>query len=223
MTASPAPGTFHLDLYDVACLAGGFRRMVDTALVALVESGRVRVHPGGELSVTRPQPRHAVEAAVLELVGSPHRRSVATIRWRAGGDPRLTAVAERLTVDGLVSRRPRPGFLGGDRPFLTRAGRRTLRRLRADVPMDRVADGSSAMLVALSGGRAMADAEQRARLFDPPVPSPRRSSRFWNSSRVPAHDSGTTWAGTWREGGGGWGGGGFDDGGGFDGGGGGDG
>ena len=219
MTTRSTPPVVGLDLYDVAYLAGGSRRVVDTALVALVESGRVHVDLSGDLFVDRPHPRHAAEAAVLDLVGSPRRRSVTTLRWRASGDGRLTAIAERLTLDGLVSRRPRPRVLGGERPFLTRAGRRTLRRLRADVPTDRVADRTSAMLVALSGCRAMADDEQRARLFDPPVPSPRRNRRPWRSPGVPAYDSGTTWAGSRGDGGGAWGG----DGGSCDGGGGGDG
>ncbi|MBN1094921.1 TIGR04222 domain-containing membrane protein [Blastococcus sp. TML/C7B] len=37
-----------LDVYDVAVLAGGLPRLVDTAVVALVESGLVRVDPSGE-------------------------------------------------------------------------------------------------------------------------------------------------------------------------------
>jgi len=44
MTMSRSPD---LDVYDIACLAGGAERVVDTALVALVESGRVRVHAPG--------------------------------------------------------------------------------------------------------------------------------------------------------------------------------
>ena len=46
MTASPASSD--LDLYEIAYLAGGPERAVDTALVALVQTGRIRVHsPGG--------------------------------------------------------------------------------------------------------------------------------------------------------------------------------
>ena len=61
MTASRA----ELDLYDIAYLAGGPERVVDTALVALVESGRVRVHAPGELAAAVPDRRHPVEAACL--------------------------------------------------------------------------------------------------------------------------------------------------------------
>ena len=39
--------THHLHLCDVAFLAGGHARVVDTALVALVETARIRVHSPG--------------------------------------------------------------------------------------------------------------------------------------------------------------------------------
>jgi len=42
--------TPQLDLYEIACLAGGLPRVVDTALVTLVQSGRVRVTSPGELA-----------------------------------------------------------------------------------------------------------------------------------------------------------------------------
>jgi uncharacterized protein (TIGR04222 family) len=44
---------------DIASLAGGVDRVVDTALVALVESGRVRVFAPG-----------AVEGAVMDARGA---------------------------------------------------------------------------------------------------------------------------------------------------------
>ena len=48
--------TPNLDLYEVAYLAGGPDRVVDTAVVALVRSGRVRVHSAGQLATVGPVP-----------------------------------------------------------------------------------------------------------------------------------------------------------------------
>jgi uncharacterized protein (TIGR04222 family) len=44
MTAPP------LDVYDIAFLAGGPNRAVETAIVALVRNGRLRVHSPGQLA-----------------------------------------------------------------------------------------------------------------------------------------------------------------------------
>ncbi len=51
-----------LDAYEAAYLAGGLDRVVDTALVALVETGRVRVQRTGELSMVEDAPGHQIEA-----------------------------------------------------------------------------------------------------------------------------------------------------------------
>ena len=58
-----------LDVYDIAYLAGGPARVVDTALVALVQTGRVRVHSPGRLATVDLARRHPVEAAVLDAIG----------------------------------------------------------------------------------------------------------------------------------------------------------
>ncbi|MEX5720016.1 TIGR04222 domain-containing membrane protein, partial [Geodermatophilus maliterrae] len=87
MTASRTPAD--LDVYEVAFLAGGATRSVETAVVALVESGRVRVRSPGELTVVSPARQHPVEAAVLDALGPRGHRSVETACWRAADDPRL--------------------------------------------------------------------------------------------------------------------------------------
>ena len=56
-----------LDVYDMAVLAGGLPRPVDTALVSLVESGRVCVEPHGEFRARATSSPQLVEAAVLDL------------------------------------------------------------------------------------------------------------------------------------------------------------
>ncbi len=169
-----APSLDRYDVYDIAYLAGGPHHVVDTALVALAESGRVKARATGELSATDVRRRFPVEAAVLDALGSRPRRSAGTLRWLLDRDPRIAAIGDRLAADGLLSGRQR--WFSGDRPrpALTRAGRAALRRLKADPPADHVAPGTSAMLVALTGVRAMPDAALWASLFEPPTP-PRRA------------------------------------------------
>ena len=75
----PAAGAHDLDLYDVAFLAGGPARVVDTALIALVRAGRLRIHSPGQLATADLTRRHPVEAAVLDAVGPTGHRSVDTI------------------------------------------------------------------------------------------------------------------------------------------------
>lgn len=165
-----------LDVYEAAHLAGGPERVVDTALVALVRTGRVRVHSPGELATADLTRRHPVEGAVLDAVGPSGHRSVDTIRWRAPRDIRLHDVARRLRDDGLVAR---PGPIGAlhrrgvDRP--TRAGRALLGQLRAER-----GNGTDEWRVALGGRAAMADGALRASIFERPrtvEPVPRREAR----------------------------------------------
>ncbi|SDC09414.1 TIGR04222 domain-containing protein [Geodermatophilus telluris] len=139
------------DVYDVACLAGGTQRVVDTALVALVVTGRVRAVAPGELQVADPRRRHPVEAAVLDAVGARGRRSVETVRWRALGDDRVTAVARRLRREGLLGR-----LLGP-----TAAGRRLLRGARPGA-------GDPVRPVALDGPHRLEDPALRAAVLEPP-------------------------------------------------------
>lgn len=154
-----------LDVYEVAFLAGGLQRVVDTALVALVESGRVRVHSPGELAAVQLDRRHPVEAAVLDAVGTRGHPSVDTIRWRVARDERVTGLGRSLSEAGLLRRR----LLRGRGTWCpTRAGREALRLTAAQPPVDRSFDGGSAPRVALHGSEAMADAELRTALFERP-------------------------------------------------------
>ena len=196
------------DLYEVAYLAGGPRRAVEAAVVALIEDGRLRVtRSTAELHVVDPRRRHPVEAAVLDAAGPRARRSIDGIAWRVRTDARLVALADGLRQAGLVSRR------GGvhataERTWtavgLTRAGRRELRRLRSEPP---AVGSSEALAVALGGPGAWADAERRAAVFAPPRPyvpaDPGPSVREVRRSHsgVYAHGAGAGWAGA------GWGGG----------------
>ncbi|MGY1820677.1 TIGR04222 domain-containing membrane protein [Geodermatophilus sp. SYSU D00079] len=162
-----------LDVYGIGWLAGGPRRVVETAVVALVESGRLRVaQPVGELHVVSHRPRHPVEAAVLDAAGR-GRRSVDGVYWRVVSDGRLATCGQQLEDAGLLA--PGAGDPAGRRwswmPARTRAGRRALRDVRRDLPAGLVAGGTTAVLVALSGPAAVPDRELRAVLVDPPRPA----------------------------------------------------
>jgi hypothetical protein len=139
------------DVYDVACLAGGTQRVVDTALVALLVTGRIRAVAPGELQVVEPRRRHPVEAAVLDAVGARGRRSVETVHWRAQADERITGLVGRLHSAGLLGR-----FLGP-----TAAGRRVLERARA-------ADVGPVLHVALEGKGKLTDPALRAAVREQP-------------------------------------------------------
>ncbi len=140
MTAPP------LDLYEIAYLAGGPDRVVDTALVALVESGRVRVHAPGELAVVEPGRQHPVEAAVMDAVGTRGHRSVDTVRWRLADDERIAGLGRSLAAAGLLRR---PALDGSGALRVARHGRSALpdmalraqifERLLPPVPRDGIA------------------------------------------------------------------------------------
>jgi len=163
MTPSP-----HLDVYDIAFLAGGPARVVETALVALVRAGRVRVHSPGQVATADLSRRHPVEAAVLDAVGPTGHRSFDTVRWRLLDDDRLLDVGRRLREADLLGRTGAVLRIArGDRRALapTRAGRRLLRGLRQQ-PTGRDAE---VLRVALGGRAAMTDEKLRSGIFERPV------------------------------------------------------
>jgi hypothetical protein len=166
MTGTHVP-LLRSDLYEIAYLAGGPRRVVETAVVALVENGRLRVDRAtGRLHVVDPHRRHPVEAVVLDAVG-PRGRSWGLV-CRARSDPRLATVADGLARDGLLTRRG--GVDARERSFwtlsgLTRAGRAALRQVRQSPPSPPATGGSAALAVALAGPNAW-DAELRTAVFD---------------------------------------------------------
>lgn len=181
-----------LGIYELAFLAGGPDRVVDTALVALVESGRVRVHSPGELAVVEPGRSHAVEAAVMDAVGTRGHRSVDTIRWRMAGDERLGELGRSLAAAGLLRRRPFARRKSdGPAWSTTKSGRQAVLRARQHPPADRVLDGGSALAVALDGRQAMRDGDRRAEIFERPLPPLPRTSGMGRRIRdAGLHDPG---------------------------------
>jgi hypothetical protein len=139
---------YDLDLYDLAWLAGGRRRASQTAVAALVESGRVKVtDPTADLQAVGGGATHPVEAAVLDALGARGHRGIETVVFLVRKDPRLDAVEDRLVRSGLVARRGRlASALLSPR---TRAGRQVLRALQRDT--DRRPGSAAAAEVALHG------------------------------------------------------------------------
>ncbi|WP_216870729.1 TIGR04222 domain-containing membrane protein [Modestobacter excelsi] len=151
MTGTRSPLLPTGDVYDVAQLAGGLPRVVDTAVVSLLQQGRLRVDDSGRLHATGSTPGRPVESAVLDLAGRRPRRSIASMRLRAQEDPRLTGVADRLVAAGLLRRNPLAGLSSSWPAHLrTAAGRRVLEEWRAASPV-------GAAEVALGGPERMAD------------------------------------------------------------------
>jgi len=185
------------DVYDIALLAGGLPRVVDTAVVTLLEQGRLGADAIGRLHALGSAPGRPVEQAVLDLAGSLPRRTIGSVRFRAQEDPRVTAVAERLVTAGLLRRNPLAGVSRSWPAHLrTAAGRRVLDEWRA-------APRVGAAAVALGGPEQVADRAWYGRVFGAVTPPPvRRLGRTGG-------DPGTAlWATGWGGdgGGGGWGG-----------------
>jgi hypothetical protein len=170
------------DLYELACLAGGPVRAVDTAVVALLEDGRLASGDVGELWTASLRYTHPVEAAVLDAVGRRARRSVGTVRHRATADDRLTGLVAGLAADGLLRRRRRPPLTRGTGPAwaATDEGRQALRdaRLRSD--------GGTPLRVALDGLDALPDQQLRARVFEVPRPPRRIGAGYLDLGRAQA-------------------------------------
>jgi len=169
-----------LDVYDIAFLAGGADRVVETAIVALVLDGRLRVHSPGRLASVDLSRRHPVEGAVLDACPPVGHRSVDTICWRLADDDRLLDIGRRLHKAGLLGRLgAAAGVLHGEHRRLapTRAGHRVLRELGNGPAL-----GSPEVVrVAVCGRAAMTDPKLRADIFELPVttlgPVPSQRSR----------------------------------------------
>ena len=173
-----------LDVYAIACLAGGTPRLVDTALVALVESGRVRVPSPGELATVSPVRRHPVEAAVLDAIGPAGGCWVETVRWRLTTDERILDVTRRLRDAGLLEPGGRTSGSRRSRWRLepTYAGRHVLHVFRDAPPPDDLTGSPSAPAVALHGRERMADKALCAAIFEQP-----------RSATAPAPGSAAPW------------------------------
>lgn len=120
-----------LDVYDVACLAGGVPRVVDSAVIALAERGLVvvrasRVRAVGAAERGRqgaPPPAHPVERALLAACPPEGSRGLTRLRAILTRSPEVDALVLRLADEGLVA---------GARGRPTLAGRRLLAAAERD-------------------------------------------------------------------------------------------
>lgn len=175
--SEPSP----FDAYSIARLTGGMDRVLDTALVVLVQTGRVRVRRNGRLTVVERSARDEVEQAVLGVIESGYR-TAPLVRAGLATDPRLGFVTRRLVEAGQLV----PARIGWRRarvgPLVpTASGRRLLEQLRAAPPAWPELAGTGAAEVAVHGWERMADAELRAALFEAeqmvPLPDPYLTDR----------------------------------------------
>lgn len=110
-----------LDVYDVAFLAGGARRVADSAMVALNRRGLLVVHDARVRTVDGEPPGHAVERRVYAYCG--RTRSVDAVRADLHRSLEAYEIGRRLAAWGLVK--------GADRR-VTRSGRRHLEAAGVD-------------------------------------------------------------------------------------------
>ncbi|WP_426500721.1 TIGR04222 domain-containing membrane protein [Streptomyces sp. D54] len=124
-----------LDRYAYAFLAGGRRRVVESAVVALTEQGvlslrATRLCPTGEVQST-----HAVEHAVI--AACPRSKRVQEVIDTVGRSQLLDDLARQLVCLGLLS---------GRRQRTTRAGRRLLAAAASEGSLPRyVLEGPAAL------------------------------------------------------------------------------
>ncbi len=109
-------GSEALDVYEVAFLAGGAQRVVDSAMIALVERGLLKLSGSRVRAVGEAPPEHPVECALF--TSCPHNRSTASVLAALQRSPEVRKIAHRLAARNLVS---------ASRRRLTRSGRRQLR------------------------------------------------------------------------------------------------
>ncbi|MFD3442420.1 TIGR04222 domain-containing membrane protein [Streptomyces sp. NPDC058685] len=115
--ATTAPRT--LDVYDIAYLAGGPRRVVEVALVTLSERSAVTLRATRVRAAEGQTDGHRIERALLALC--PRSRSTADVFAVLRAAPEVEEIAARLLAYGLLAR-------SGRRPTAT--GRRSLEEAR---------------------------------------------------------------------------------------------
>ncbi|MFE2867328.1 TIGR04222 domain-containing membrane protein [Embleya sp. NPDC059259] len=106
--AADPVGAQSLEPYELAFLAGGPRRVVDTAIVRLHARGDLLVSRDGRLTATAPAGGVAIEDTVLTAAGVEGGADLTELRLAAVRNPAIEASAGRLVAAGLARRRPTP-------------------------------------------------------------------------------------------------------------------
>ncbi|MEV6454828.1 TIGR04222 domain-containing membrane protein [Streptomyces anulatus] len=125
-----------LDRYAYAFLAGGRRRVVESAVVALTEQGVLSLRATRLRSTGEAQSTHAVEHAVI--AACPRSKRVEEVIDTVGRSQPLDDLARRLVCLGLLS---------GRRQRTTRAGRRLLAAAASEGSLPRYVLEGPAVLV----------------------------------------------------------------------------
>ncbi|WP_431772667.1 TIGR04222 domain-containing membrane protein [Streptomyces cucumeris] len=98
----PAVGRAALDLYETAFLAGGPRRVVDLALVAMYRERRLLLAHTGWVTVVDPEGRDALERSVISTIGPEGQSPVPAVRTALAAAEPVRALADRLVDAGLA-------------------------------------------------------------------------------------------------------------------------
>lgn len=131
-TAGTGPA---LGVYDVAYLAGGPRRVVECAVIALAEGGRLRLRASRISAVGGELPEHPVERALV--TACPRSRAMASVCAELRESPEMEQIGDRLAGWGLVTRA---------RHQLTRGGRQRLQAAEQDGSLPAYVFGGSEVL-----------------------------------------------------------------------------
>ncbi|MBP2707146.1 TIGR04222 domain-containing membrane protein [Microbispora sp. RL4-1S] len=102
---APSVARGDLDHYELAYLAGGPRRVVNTAIAALAARDWIRVSRGGRVTAVAGAPassHYSVEQAVLDLVAVPGGRTSGEIRHEIGDGIALAGLKNRLVGQGFL-------------------------------------------------------------------------------------------------------------------------
>ncbi|MFB6512158.1 TIGR04222 domain-containing membrane protein [Streptomyces virginiae] len=136
-----------LDVYEYAYLAGAEQRVLESAIIALVERGTLSLRAGRLRTVDAEQPPHPVERAVI--AACPRSKRVEEV---------FEDLRHREEIDALVHRLVHLGLVRDWRRRPTRAGRRQLAAA--------VSQGTLPAYV-LEGAAALAPGPVRAGLSGP--------------------------------------------------------
>lgn len=90
-------------VYELAYLAGGPDRVVDTAIAALVDRGTLRVSSSKQLQLTGPEPADPIERSVAKASRPGHNATTRDIRNRLRMSGPMQALAKGLETRGLVA------------------------------------------------------------------------------------------------------------------------
>ncbi|GLW52581.1 TIGR04222 domain-containing membrane protein [Kitasatospora phosalacinea] len=91
-----------LPLLDVAFLAGGPARVVDTALVRMEREGRVVVSRARRVTVTSDRTSDPVERVLVTAVGGRAGRDLSVLRSSVVGSPEVQRIGDGLAARGLL-------------------------------------------------------------------------------------------------------------------------